>query len=203
MDAKANTAEIYDFVHPEHKINSDWPVLNVISKKAAIELEANLFKRFQFPIVVKSEDTQLTKYQDIFSDISEDKLFFEMSLPPLSGHAWLAVDRALIYELAEKYFGGKGESRESTQNPILSHTEERLCQYCTDCLQSAMPVAWRVVKELGDPVINRLSIDRMSHGADDQVVAVCNYELSIHTKNFNIQIVYPHGMLEPFTSTSE
>lgn len=197
MDSESNNAETYDFVHPEHKVKSDWPVLNLIAKKIATEFEASLTKQFQFPIAVSSEAAQIAKYQETFADLSDAKILYEVSLPPMSGSAWLCVDRALVYTLAETFFGGKGESKETVQNPVLSHTEKRLCQFFINCLQESLPLAWNMILELNKPTIELISRDRLSHSSDDQVIAMCNYEVIISANNFNIQLIYSHGMLEP------
>ena len=156
-----------------------------------------MIKQFQFPIVVASEVAQISKYQEIFGDIGDAKLMYEVSLPPLSGNAWLCVERALVYVLAETFFGGKGESKQAVQNPVLSHTEKRLCQYFINCLQESLPAAWNMILELQSPVINRMSVDRLSHGSDDQVIVVCSYKVTIAATEFDIQLIYSHSMLEP------
>lgn len=201
METDDNDAAIYDFVHPEHKIKSNWPVLNLISKNLAADFETRLRKRFQFPISVTSDEAQKAKFKDIFDDIDEAKLLFEVSLPPLLGGAWLSIDRALVYELAETFFGGNSESTETARNPVLSHTERRLCQYFTNCLQEALPVAWSMILELQNPLIERLSLDSLNTSSDDQVIVECKNAVSIGEKAFELQLIYSHSMLEPHQKT--
>lgn len=197
METAPNSAESYDFIHPDHKINSDWPVLNLISKNTAIEFEEQLKKQFQFPIAVKSSAASLAKYKDVFSEIDVTKLVHEVSMPPLSGGAWFCVDRTLIYALAEKYFGGKSELSDTVKNPTLSNTERRLRQYFINCLEASIPSAWTLILEIDRPVISEITLDRLSHSVDDQVVVVCNYIAEIDNTEFNIELIYSHSMLEP------
>jgi len=197
MDSKNNNAEAYDFIHPDHKIKSDWPVLNSISKTVATEFEANLLKQFQFPIAVSSEEAQISKYREMFSDIKDTKMLFEASLPPLSGDAWLFVDRALVYSLAETFFGGRGEAKEAVSNPVLSHTEKRLCQFFLNCLQESLPAAWNMILELQYPVFERISLDRLNQSSDDQLIVVCDFKLLIAATEYDLQLIYSHSMLEP------
>ncbi|MEE9336310.1 MAG: FliM/FliN family flagellar motor switch protein [Granulosicoccaceae bacterium] len=197
MDSENADAETYDFVHPEHKIKSDWPVLNLISKKVASELEASLLNQFQFPITVAPQVAKISKYHEIFADVSDTKILFKVSLLPMSGSAWLCVDRLLVYALAETFFGGKGDFKDAVHSPILSHTEKRLCQFFTNCIQESLPTAWSMILELQNPVIERISLDRLSHSSDDQVVAVCDYDVNIAATEFSTQLIYSHSMLEP------
>ncbi len=197
MDSEDNSAAIYDFIHPDHKIKSDWPVLKLISKKIATEFETKLFKQFQFPIEVSSEEVQMSKYRDTFSDIKDTKLLFESSLPPLSGDAWLSVDRALVYSLAETFFGGKGETTEVVPNPILSHTEKRLCQFFINCLQESLTAAWITILEINNPVFDRVSVEKLNQNTDDQVIVVCDFKLLIAATEYDLQMIYSYSMLEP------
>ena len=198
MDTENIDAANYDFVHPEHKIKSDWPVLNLISKKLATEFESKLLKQFQFPIAVTSEAASVSKYQDVFNDLDETALLFDVSLPPMLGNAWLFVDRALVYVLAETFFGGKGASKESVTSAALSQTETRLCQYFINCMQESLPTAWQMILELESPAVERTSVDRLKQGSEEQVIAVCNYQIIIAETDFNLQLIYSYSMLKPY-----
>ena len=160
-----------------------------------------MYKRFQFPISVTSDEAQKAKFKDIFDDIDDAKLIFEVSLPPLLGNAWLCIDRALVYELAEAFFGGKSESTDTARNPVLSHTERRLCQYFINCLQESLPIAWKMILDIQSPVIDRLSLDSLNNSSDDQVIVECKNAVSIAEKEFELQLVYSHSMLEPYQKT--
>ncbi len=200
-ESAVEDAAIYDFVHPEHKIKSTWPVLNLISKNMAADFEVRLHKRFQFSIGVESEEAQKAKFKDIFDGVDDAKLLFEVTLLPLLGNAWLSIDRSLVYELAEAFFGGTSESTDTVRNPVLSHTERRLCQYFTNCLQESLPPAWSMVLDLHNPVIERLSLDSLNNSSDDQVVVECKYAVCIAEKRFELQLIYSHSMLEPYQKT--
>ncbi len=205
METDDNNTAIYDFVHPEHKIKSNWPVLNLISKNMAAEFETSLYKRFQFPIKVTPDEAHKAKLKDIIAEIDEAKLLFDVSMAPLLGSAWLSIDRALVFELAETFFGGgKGESAgsgETVRNPVLSHTERRLCQYFTNCLQDSLPTAWKLILDLEKPVIERLSLDSLNNSSNDQVIVVCKHAVNIAESDFELQLIYSHSMLEPHQKT--
>nr|MBX2836810.1 hypothetical protein [Gammaproteobacteria bacterium] len=195
METVPNSAESYDFIHPDHKINSDWPVLNLISKNTAEQFTEQLQKRFQFRVSATSSAAILAKYKDAFSEIDDTKLVFEVSMPPLPGNAWLCVDRSLIFALAEKYFGGKGEPPAEAKNPVLSNTEKRLCQNFISCLEASIPYGWETILKIESTEISRISLEKINHSVDDQVVVACKYALKIDDSEFNLEMIFSHSML--------
>ncbi len=198
MNNTNSSAQIYDFVHPEHKINSTWPVLNIVSKRVAKEFSESLNAVFQLPLEVLAEPISFNKYEDFIGDIAETDLLYEIVLAPMPGVAWLSIDRSLIYSLVDTYFGGKGSSTDADQSRPLSQTEVRVCQKFIDSLQLALTQGWSMTVHVEKPTIVQIQAERMPHTINDHVVVCCENIFVLSEKNYSVKLVYSHSMLEPY-----
>nr|MBX2836141.1 FliM/FliN family flagellar motor switch protein [Gammaproteobacteria bacterium] len=45
--------------------------------------------------------------------------------------------------------------------------------------------------------ISRISLEKINHSVDDQVVVACKYALKIDDSEFNLEMIFSHSMLEP------
>ena len=107
------TARVYDFVHPDHRLATRWPVLELLHRQFVDDLALRLGQRFRIELGGESEPTRRARYADFVADLAGGTEVHELSLGTQPGVALLCLDGELVPMLVDGWFGGTPGPRPS------------------------------------------------------------------------------------------
>ena len=96
METNLPAATAYDFVQPGHKLNTQWPVLDLISQRIAAELGALLSERLQVCMRGNAQPTVRGKYSQSLQALGNTGSVHELSVAPLPGGVWFCMDVSVV-----------------------------------------------------------------------------------------------------------
>jgi len=84
MPTNQPQATAYDFVQPGHKLNTQWPVLDLISERIATDLGDLLSERLQINMRASAEPTIRGTHSQCIKSLGETGTVHEITVSPLS-----------------------------------------------------------------------------------------------------------------------
>ena len=201
MSTPTKTAEVYDFIHPDHKLGARWPVLEQIHKKVEGSIADSLSERLKISVTSAGGRVKPKKVSDSIEATGPAELIYELSLRPLSGVAWVCFDTSVISTLVDKYFGGTGVVSAVEEPRKLSPTEIRLKAYVCDAITSSLDEAWMPIRQLSSVIGHAVSRSSLSRQEDVTVVVEAQLKFNLGEEEVVIMILYPYSMLEPLSDT--
>ncbi|MFK7861386.1 MAG: FliM/FliN family flagellar motor switch protein [Granulosicoccus sp.] len=192
-------ASAYDFVHPGHKLNTQWPVLDVISQRIASELASSLSERLQVNLLGSASPTTRGKYAECVNALGLSGIVQELSITPLSGGIWFCMDTSVISALVNCYFGGSAELIPLDQPRKLSRTESRVMQHVIDAVVTSISTGWSNLIPMNVAHVKQIDVERLANAALQQVMVTSDIKLKVGEIDLPCQIVYPFETLNPIS----
>lgn len=200
MEKNDKDAVPYNFIHPGHKLNTQWPVLDLVSQKLASEFANELSERLQVSMLGTAPPTTRSKYSECISSIGLTGTVHEMSLTPLTGSVWFCMDISVISAIVNCYFGGSAELIPLDKQRCLSKTELRVLKHVLAALISSINNSWNSVVTLNCVLGKQLDVERLVNTSVEQVMVSSNIVLSVGEIDLPCQIVYPFETLNPISA---
>jgi flagellar motor switch protein FliM len=199
MDNKTDSATIYDFVHPGHKLKTEWPVLELVNGRVGNAFAQHLSERLQVAIHAQAAASTRAKYTDFVSELAPTMIVHEISLGSLPGVAWFCIDASVVAAILDAYFGGEGKLQPTEAARQLSPTEQRVMQHILDALLGGMRSGWSIVHELNPAVVQPIQVDRLAQASQGQVVVANAISLNFAQTEADCLLAYPYSTLEPIS----
>lgn len=203
MEQEKQSATVYDFVHPGHKLNRQWPVLDLVNNRVATAFGTVLSERLQISLLGQALQTTRGKYMDSVEAMGETCVVHELSLSPLSGVAWFCMDTSIVSALVDSYFGGKATIKPLEKPRELSRTERRVVQHVIEALLESLSSGWSMVLPLNAAMIGPIDVSRLSNAALEQVMVTSDMKLQLGDLEMPCQLIYPFEMLKPLSTQLE
>ncbi len=200
MEKQHHEAIAYDFVHPGHKLNTQWPVLDLISERIANEMGVALAERLQIPIRGSAQVTTRSKYSQCVLALGKTGTVHEISLLPLSGEAWFCMDISVVSSIVNSYFGGTAELVPIEEARKLSRTELRVLQHITEATVRAITTGWSMISNVNTSIVGGVDVERLANVAQEQIMVTSIMTMSVGDVDLPCQVVYPYEMLSPISS---
>jgi len=197
MATSAREAVAYDFVYPGHKLNTQWPVLDMISQHVANELGVMLSTRLQVGIKGNAIQTTLDKYSQCVEQLGQTATVHEISLPPLTGSIWFCMDISVISAVVNSYFGGNAELTPVETPRGLSRTETRVMQHVVEAVLTALDKGWSMLMATTPALVKQLEVERLANAELEQVMVKSEMVLDVGGVELPCQILYPYETLKP------
>lgn len=197
MATSAREAVAYDFVYPGHKLNTQWPVLDMISQHVANELGVMLSTRLQVGIKGNAIQTTLDKYSQCVEQLGQTATVHEISLPPLTGSIWFCMDISVISAVVNSYFGGNAELTPVETPRGLSRTETRVMQHVVEAVLTALDKGWSMLMATTPALVKQLEVERLANAELEQVMVKSEMILEVSGVELPCQILYPYETLKP------
>lgn len=197
MESKSETAAVYDFIHPDHQLQTQWPVLGQIHEQLERVFAEKMSKRMNLSMTGAGSEVGPGKYKDFVEALEPTTIVQEVSLAPLAGNAWLCVDTSVVSALVDLYFGGTGELKEIEQARKLSTTEQKVLNYFTTAMLEAMQECWSGVQALNAHAEGTVPVRRLVQVKESMVVLNAPISFSLAESTATCRIVYPFSTLEP------
>ncbi len=198
---KANSqTTVYDFVHPGHKLNAQWPVLDLVSNAIATAFATNLSRKLQISVDAQMVATRRMSYADCISQLNETVVVHEFKLSPLPEVAWFGMDISVISAIVESYFGGEGSIKAVEVARPLSHTESRVTHHITEAFMKGVVKGWAMFLPVEATLTRAIAVDRLANAAQQPIMIVVDLELTTRQATLPCQLMYPFDMLEPISA---
>ena len=197
METNHPAATAYDFVHPGHKLNSQWPVLDLICQRIATEIGALLTDRLQVSMRGSAQPTIKGKYSQSLLALGTTGTVHELSVAPLPGGVWFCMDISVISAIVNSYFGGSAELTPIEEPRELSRTEKRVMQHVLDAVIASLDSGWSSVLTMNAALVRQRDIDRLANSASEKVMVTSNILLRVGEIDLPCQLVYPYETLNP------
>lgn len=197
MENRKPAATAYDFVHPGHRLNTQWPVLDLISQRIANELGVSLSERLQVNMLGSAKPTTREKYAQCVEAMGKTGTAHELSLAPLSGGIWFCMDTSVVSAIVNSYFGGSAELTPLEEPRRLSRTESRVMQHIIDAVVTSISSGWSMLFPVNASLVKQLDIERLANAALEQVLVTSDISLRVGEIDLPCQIVYPFETLNP------
>lgn len=203
MEQDKQTATAYDFVHPGHKLNKQWPVLDLVNARVATALGSALSDCLQISLIGHSLQTTRSKYMDSVRAIGPTGIVHEISLSPLQGIVWFSMDTSVVSALVDSYFGGVAALTPLEKPRDLTRTEKRVVQHVINAVLLALTDGWSMVMKLNASMIRPIDVSRLNNAAQEQVMVTSELKLQLGELELPCQLVYPFETLKPFSEQLE
>ena len=147
-----------------------WPLLGELLERTDEALAAALKTRFRAHMPVSSRTIVSRNHDAVLGSIAPDALYAACTLDPLPGEVWWVIDRALVFGLADRWFGGQGVTEYEPR--ALSGSEQRVFESLVESLRAALVTAWEPiapVRAVASPnaTAERFARDRPAGGRID------------------------------------
>ena len=199
MENNTQSAEIYDFVHPGHKLNKSWPVLDQVNLSVASSFATELAGKLQIALKGDVVSTHRCKYSECVNSLGKTCIIHEISLSPLPGVAWFCMDVSIISAIVESYFGGEGLVHQVEEARPLSNTELRVSQHIIQCLLIGLTKGWSMLLNINPAMVRPIDVARLANSAREPIMVVSDLMLFVEDIELPYSMIYPFEMLEPIS----
>lgn len=203
MQQTHNSPTTYDFAHPGHKLNKQWPVLDLVNARVAAAFGTALTEKLQIALPGFALQTTRSKYADCLNAMGRGCMVHELSISPLQGVIWFCMDTSVVSALVGRYFGGPTVVEPMEHPRELSRTELRVMRHVIDAILEGITSGWSMVTPVNATLIRPIDMDRLVNAAIEQVMVSCEMKLQIDDVELPCQLVYPFESLKPFSQRLE
>ena len=203
MEQDEQKATAYDFVHPGHKLNKQWPVLDLVNARVATAFGSALNDCLQINLVGHALQTTRSKYMDSVRAIGPTGIVHELSLSPLQGVVWFCIDTSVVSALVDSYFGGVATITPLDRARNLTRTEKRVVQHVINALLMGLTDGWSMVMKMNAAMIRPIDVSRLHNAALEQVMVTSELKLQLGELELPCQLVYPFETLKPLSEQLE
>ncbi len=199
-DKAPKTATIYDFSHPGHKLNKQWPILDLVNARIAADFAVALSKQLQITLDGKGLRTIKTKYSECVANMGRTCIVYELTMHPIQGNVWFCMDISILATIVDAYFGGNAEVIPEDEPRELSRTELRVAGHIIKALVASVTSGWSMAMPVKVTSLGVIDVERLSNTPMDQVMVNGEMTLQLGITELPCQIIYPFETLKPFES---
>lgn len=199
-DTPPKTATIYDFAHPGHKLKSQWPILDLLSNRIAVDFAEALSNQLQVGFEGSSSETNRSKYSECVERMGSTCIVYELTMSPIQGTVWFCMDTSVLATIVDAYFGGNAILVPEEEPRDLSRTELRVANHVINALLSAITSGWAIAMPVKVASLGIIDTKRLKNAPMDQVMVNSNINLILGNVTLPCQIIYPFESLKPFES---
>ncbi len=197
METNKQEATAYDFVQPGHKLNTQWPVLDLISQRIAGELGVSLSERLKVNMRGSAQATTRSRYSQCVESFGSTGTVHELSLAPLSGGVWFCMDISVVSAIVNSYFGGSAELTPLEVPRKLSRTEARVMQHVIDAVVASVNEGWSMLLNMKASPVRQVDVERLANAVLEQVMVTSDMSLQVGEIELPCQLIYPYETLNP------
>ena len=185
----------YDFVRPERFSGEHLKALNRIHSGYAARFSASLAGLLGIPVEAKARAIEQLKYQQHWASVAENRLFFEVSLDPLTRTAVFEFSPSVAGACIDSLTGGVG--RDLFQISGLSDMDRVIMSTVVESLLKEYAECWSPCVTL------TAAVSDAGFGAElkdvllpaEPVLVAC-YEVDLGEANGSMSVCIPAGAVE-------
>lgn len=226
-DAEANQEELYeigqvkpyDFKQPEHTKQSQFPTLQIINEKTAIDLKDRIELMLQQKVEVTAQDSQITRFGEFLHSLSIPIDIKKINIPELKGDFYICFDNEIINSIIEGYFGApemeaekdddkkdKSSEEEGDDGPQIEEViekeeftkaESRISRKLLDHVLASMSIGWKILDTYKFNYIKTENNPRLINDLDhEELIVNMNFDVKIKDQVNVIRVGIPYKTLD-------
>ncbi|MFK8077140.1 MAG: FliM/FliN family flagellar motor switch protein [Granulosicoccus sp.] len=199
-DSTTKTATIYDFTQPSHKLNAQWPILDLLSSRIAVDFAKALSSKLQISLNGTASGTTRSKYSECVASMGNTCIVYELTMSPIQGTVWFCMDTSVLTTIVDAYFGGNANLVPEDEPRELSRTEIRVADHVVNALVTGVNQGWSIAMPVKAASLGVIDVERLKNAPMDQLMVNSEINLILGTLSLPFQLVYPFESLKPFTS---
>ena len=199
MPNTTQSAEVYNFVHPGHKLNKSWPVLDLVNLGVASSFGSKLADKLQVRLKGDAISTRRAKFSECVNSLGKTCIIHEISMSPLPSVAWFCMDVSVISAIVESYFGGEGLVHPVAEARVLSNTELRVMQHVINSLLVGLTKGWSMLININPAMVRPIDVGRLANSAREPIMVTSEMMLTLKNVELPCSLIYPFEMLEPMS----
>jgi flagellar motor switch protein FliM len=145
------------------------------------------------------QNVQLKKFGDYLSERLPPLSVNVIRLNPLRGQSMIIIDRNMIFNSLENFFGGVGKpAAAAPPGRPFTPTENRVIEMILQTFFNAMTEAWEPIMKIEFEKVSAEINPNFAQIADENdLVIICHFEAESGDSKGYIDIVYPYATLKP------
>lgn len=199
-EATPKTATIYDFAHPGHKLNTQWPILDLVSGRIAADFAGALSRQLQITLDGNALSTRRTKYSDCVENLGRTCIVYELTMNPVQGTVWFCMDTSVLATIVDAYFGGDAVLTPEEEPRELSRTEQRVANHVINALVASVTSGWSIAMPVKVTSLGIIDVARLTNAPMDSIMVDSQMNLVLGAIELPCQLIYPFESLKPFES---
>lgn len=194
-DMTQAAARRHEFIDPLTRREPGAALIGAAGERLAQSLSASLDRRFRAPTPVTSAPAIRQPHETLLNSMSATALLGAFSLPPFAGEVWWIVDRALVFALADRWFGGSGLMHDEPKP--LSKSERQVLDALIESIARAIEFAWQPHEAIRVSTSDNGDRDRLQRLRCEQAWINCAFDIEVGDGTARALILYPGAMLSP------
>ncbi len=215
----------YDFKQPEHTKQSNFPTLQIINEKTAVNLREKLEFMLQQKVEVTAQDVVIGKYGEFVNSLNIPIDIKRIFIPELKGSFLVCFDDDLINAVIEEYFcapadlhfskqkqeeqasdqeeDSEGEDKEQVADGSIIEKEEftnaesRISQKLLNYILESMQDSWKLLANYSFEHKQTEKNPRLiNYLAHDELIVNMNFEIELREKSAIVRMGMPYKMLD-------
>ncbi|OED37917.1 hypothetical protein AB833_21820 [Chromatiales bacterium (ex Bugula neritina AB1)] len=184
---------VYDFSHPQHRLNKPLAGLIISANKVAKELSSRIDNEIHIQCTTQLISAELCKHKDIASQMRSGSCIFQLDLKPVADKGSIVMEPSLIFAMVQSFFGGTENYVYEEKPRAISTTEFRLASRLRDCILTSLSSIWGDVMNFNNANADMVTTEQFAaDGLKTPVVARLKYQLLIASQTASFDVLFPY-----------
>lgn len=188
----------YNLVAEERSVSRQFPGLEIVHDRLVRHLRQSFSALVGTSVGVEIQAAEMLRYARFRNRIESGSPLSLFSILPLHGNGLIAMSPALVFQLVDRVFGGKGALGEVTEARDWSPIELQVVARVASLILSALEHAWSTVSPLECNYLRtEMNPAVVSTAASEDVVFVIELSCDFGSGPARFTMELPMGILEP------
>ena len=188
----------YDFTGHNRIIDTRMPVLDMINGRLCKDFGTSLSALVRKMVEVRVDSVGMVNFEEFHQSLPVPTSLHIFRMVPLKGHAILALESRLVFNLIECYFGGKASEDLKIEGREYTAIENRMIQNVLKVYLEDLAQAWRPVYEIST-IYLRSEMNRQFAGIalPNDLVSVTSFKVGLDGVSGLMRLCIPCSTIEP------
>ncbi|MBU2646398.1 flagellar motor switch protein FliM [bacterium] len=188
----------YDLRNQDRITRGRLPALEMIHERFARMFRITLSVALRKPVAVTLCSTGLIKFGDFKTSLPVPSSLNLFQLKPLTGSAIMLLERALIYNLLDVFYGGSGEPECDAGNRDFTAVEQRLVKRVTVSALEDLQTAWEPVFPVQTAYLRTETNPLFAAIVPrSEVVVKVSFAVDLGVRPMALELCIPYTMIDP------
>ena len=188
----------YDFTGYNRIIDTRMPVLEMINGRLCKDFGASLSALVRKKVEISVDSNVVVKYEDFYQSLPVPTSMHIFRMVPLKGHAILALESRLVFNLIECYFGGKASKDVKIEGRDYTAIENRMIQNVLKIYLEDLAQAWKPVYEISTSYLrSEMNLQFTNIALPNDLVGVTIFRVGLDGVSGIMKLCIPCSTIEP------
>jgi len=198
-DGADQTANVYDFKHPNRVSKDQLRTLHSIHESFAKTLNAYLAVRLRTVVDINLISVDQLQYSEFILSVSDPSCIYVFRVEELNGVAILEISPQLVLFIVDRLFGGKGSTAEDSRT--ITSIEQTVMKKIMEKALENLSTAWQQVSPLTFILEGfETNPDVVQIAPPGETVITISLEIKIQDTSSLMNICFPYIILEDIIS---